>query len=126
MNSTSIWNKVDDNSTPIKKYSHQKSTNNFSKQKRDDTYSREKEISLSVHKHFKDVDCDSRISNIEKINLKIKKILDSGSELKDQGFKFKNIQKENISVTPKKNDKYGGIGDRIDLKLNLSFIEKEN
>ena len=87
--STSIWQTNEETTyTPVKKYSHKMTTeSNYERQRRQETLSREKEISLSVHKHFKDLDCDSRISNIEKINQKIKKILDTGSGVNQVKFK---------------------------------------
>lgn len=80
---------------------------------------------MSVQRSFDVVDCDSRISNIDKINMRIKSLLDTGSGI-NSGFKFKDIEKEEINVGNKRTEKYRGIGDRLDLKLNLGFVEKES
>ena len=81
-------------------------------------------ISLQYHKTIEQVDCDSRISNIEKINVKIKKILDTGSgvatsyqrEMKEKTKDLKTLEKNSFK-TPNT--------DKKELKLNLNFIDRQ-
>jgi hypothetical protein len=85
-----------------------------------------------LQKRFEQVDCDGRISNIDKINDKIKKILESCSGLKEpvtyipkrekSDFSTKNAE-QNYEMTPSKGKKYGGTNEKFPLKLNLNLIE---
>lgn len=72
--STCLYGRQSEDYTPVKKHSNRIATECFDRGSIEKDYRKEHSKSISKQK-FENIDCDTRISNIDKINDKIKKIL---------------------------------------------------